>query len=539
MKFHALLAKALADQGTDTLFGLLADPTMQFADSFVRDQGGTFVSAVHEAGATHMAYGYAVISGRLGVVSVDHGPGLTNSLTAVIDAVKSRTPMLMIYPDTVVEDKHYRQSVPHRELIIPTGAGFEQARTPHTVVMDMAVAIRRAHYERRPIALNVPREFLAVDVDYVPVNLQPTPRAASKLDDAALDTALGIIATARRPVVVAGRGAIGARAELLLLAERVGAPVATSLGGKDLFRGDPFELGIMGTLSGGVGLEILAEADCLIVFGAGLNPDTSVKGSILAGKRVVHCDVDPERLVHFNEVDAMIVGDAAEVATTIIDGLDGGEIAPATFRSDAMAERLRAWRAEPLPERPTKPGYVDVYRALHHIDAAVPANRIYVNDPGRHASVSWPGVRVEDPRDFVLTAHFGAIGTGMAVAIGAGCADRSRPVLLVGGDGAFMLGGLNEFNSAVRHGIDLIVVLCNDGSYGPEHMMLVQWGFSPEIVEFDWPDFGPVATALGGEGITVRDEDDLDAVCKLIANRTRPVLIDLRLDPYAMPGIPH
>jgi thiamine pyrophosphate-dependent acetolactate synthase large subunit-like protein len=102
-----------------------------------------------------------------------------------------------------------------------------------------------------------------------------------------------------------------------------------------------------------------------------------------------------------------------------------------------------------------------------------------------------------------------------------------------------MLGGLNEFNSAVRHGLDLIVVLCNDGSYGPEHMMLVEWGFSPEIIEFEWPDFGPVATALGGEGLTVRTEEDLDKACELIANRTKPVLIDLKLDPYAMPGIPH
>ena len=159
MKMFQALAKGLADHGTETIFGLLADPTMLFMDCFVREHGGTFISSSHEVGAAHMAYGYGVISGKLGVVSVDHGPGLTNTLTAVVDTVKARTPILLVYPDTVVAEKFYSQNVPQREFIVRTGAGFEQVRTPETMLTDLAVAMRRAFIERRPVALNVPREF--------------------------------------------------------------------------------------------------------------------------------------------------------------------------------------------------------------------------------------------------------------------------------------------------------------------------------------------------------------------------------------------
>jgi thiamine pyrophosphate-dependent acetolactate synthase large subunit-like protein len=225
----------------------------------------------------------------------------------------------------------------------------------------------------------------------------------------------------------------------------------------------------------------------------------------------------------------MIAGDAAEVATTIVEWLDAGDVPPSGFRSPVMRDRLAAQLTETdnVTAAPT-PGTVELRSAIRRLDAAVPENRIYVSDPGRHAAVSWPAVHV-----------YGAIGTGVPVAIGAGYADPARPVLLVGGDGGFMLGGLTEFNTAVRYGIDLIAVICNDGSYGPEHQMLVQWGHSPKIVEFDWPDLGPVARALGGEGITVCSEADLDRACQMIPQRHGPLLIDLRLDPYRVPALDH
>jgi thiamine pyrophosphate-dependent acetolactate synthase large subunit-like protein len=133
------------------------------------------------------------------------------------------------------------------------------------------------------------------------------------------------------------------------------------------------------------------------------------------------------------------------------------------------------------------------------------------------------------------TTSFGSIGLGMGAAIGAAVAEPDRPVVLMVGDGGFMLGGLTEFNSAVRHRSNLIVVVCNDGSYGAEHVQLRDKQMDPGLVMFDWPEFAPLAEALGGRGVTVRSMDELNAAGEAIRGRDRPLLIDIKLDPDRMP----
>jgi acetolactate synthase-1/2/3 large subunit len=526
MKLYQALARSLADHGIDTIFGVVGEPNLLFIGSFVREQAGKFYSATHEAGATLMAQGYAAVSNTPGVVSVTHGPGLTNTLTGVIDAVKSRQPMLLIYPDD-------GQDAPQLQFILPTGAGFERVRSPETALTDLSVALRRAAFESRPVALNVPQEFFDAEVDYRPTIQRPTASPGLKIDASALDQAVAIIATARRPIVIGGKGARSAREPLLRLAERIGGLMGTSVGGKDLFHGETFDLGSVGALSVGATPAIVSEADCIIAFGAGLNQHTTANGSVLSNKRVVHCDIDPSRIGKYYPVDVGIVGDAAEVADRIVDSLHSAQIQPSSFRSSAMAERLESGRT-------LRPGKLDtaldVRVVLRQIDEVVPEDKIYVVDPGRHTIASWNQVHVKESKNFVLTAGFEAIGTALGIAIGAACVDRSRPVLLVTGDGGLMLSGLSEFNSAVRHKLDLIVVVCNDGAYGPEYQKLVENGFAPGgIAAFDWPDLASIADDLGGQGMTVRTYADMAGVARLIANRTRPVLIDVKLDPDTMP----
>ena len=117
----------------------------------------------------------------------------------------------------------------------------------------------------------------------------------------------------------------------------------------------------------------------------------------------------------------------------------------------------------------------------------------------------------------------------------AALADRTRPVVLFTGDGGFMMGGVNEFNTAVRLGLDLIVVVANDSAYGAEHIQFIDRAMDPGLTEFDWPSFAEVATALGGEGIAVASDADLDRALAAIPKRTRPLLIELKLDPEDVP----
>jgi thiamine pyrophosphate-dependent acetolactate synthase large subunit-like protein len=398
-------------------------------------------------------------------------------------------------------------------------------------------ACRRALAERRPVVLNVPADFMFRQCD-CDERLTVAPAApAAGPESAALDRAVGIIASARRPIVLAGRGAISpeARTALLALAERIGAPIATTLKGKDLFRGEEFDLGIFGTLSHAVAVEAISESDCVIAFGASLNSWTTARGAYLERKRVVQCDVDWRRLGDRARIDAGVAGDAGVVASAFASWLDEAGVPPADFRSGRLRGQLEELAvAPPSVQGPAGPPTLGGF--LGALDAAVPGDRILVLDAGRFTYEAFTRLHVEHPRWFVPTVSFGSIGLGMGHAIGAACGCSSRPVLLVAGDGGFMLGGLAEFNTAVRYGLDVIVAICNDGSYGAEEAQLRARGLDPAIARFCWPDLATVAASLGGEGMTVADRDDLRNLPAAIARRKGPLLIDARLDPD---GIEH
>jgi acetolactate synthase I/II/III large subunit len=532
MLFHQAIAKALADQGITEIFGVLGDANLYMMDSFERETGGHFYSMSNEAGAVLAANGYARTSGGLGVATVTHGPALTNIITALVESVKDHTPVLVVAGDTAVVDRDNFQAISQRDVVLPSGAGFEQVRAPGTAAEDVAVAVRRAFLERRPIVLNVPVEFQWAEVDYTPNRVRWVAPQAVGPDPAALDESVGIIASAKRPLVVAGQGAASpeARAALVRFANRIGAPLATTLRARDLFRGDPHNLGIFGTLSHEVALDATGQADCIIAFGASLNKWTTAEGSGLQGKKVVHVDIDRAAIEQFSGVHAAVVGDVVPVTQAFVSLLDEAEVKPTGFASPQLAERL-ASRDEHAYKDISTDQAVDIRTAMLKVEEAFPDDRTLVHDGGRFIFQAFKLLHAPDPRAYVHTVNYGSIGLGMGNAVGASFGAQGRPVLLVTGDGGFMLGGLAEFSSAVRHKVDLVVVVFNDAAYGAEHIQFRNKDMDPAISTFDWPDFGPVATALGGQGFTVHNVAELDEALAAIEHRDRPVLIDIKIDP--------
>jgi acetolactate synthase I/II/III large subunit len=539
MYFHEAVAQALADAGLGPVFGVLGDANLYMMDSFQRQAGGRYYSFSNEVAGVLAAAGYARVSGKVGVATVTHGPAFTNTVTALVDSVRARTPVLLIAGDTAAADLGSLQNVGQREIAEAAGAGFVLVRSPHTLAEDLATAVGQATAESRPVVLDVPVDFQWQEVSYRAAPLPP-PRPAAQLDLDELSQAAGILASARRPVILAGRGATSeqARAALLRLAERVGAPVATTLRAKDLFRGHPFDLGICGTLADAVTLETILSSDCVIAFGATLNRYTTADRSLVDGKGVVQVDTNRDAIGHWGPVDAGVAGDSATVAGALVDMLDEAGVKPTSFASDELARKL----ADPSRYAFTEPAgdhTVGLRTALQRIDDAFPSERTLVIDAGRFIGYAFRMLHVPDPSAYVHTVNFGSIGLGMGSAIGAAVAAPDRPALLVCGDGGFMLGGLAEFSTAVRHGIDLVVVVLNDGAYGAEHVQFRSKNMDPAISMFDWPDFGPVATALGGQGYTARTASELDAVLAALPSRTRPVLIDVKLDPETVPDGRH
>jgi thiamine pyrophosphate-dependent acetolactate synthase large subunit-like protein len=518
------------------MFGLVGDANLLMVHSYVSD-GGHYVSAANEASATLMAIGFASTSGQLGVATVTHGPGLTNTVTGLVHGVRSRTPVVLIASDTAAADRDHLQNIDQREIVSATGAGFEQLRSPATVAQDVSRACRRAVEERRPVVLNTPTDFKLADTDAPGELVLPASHQAIGADAAALDAAVGLIASAHRPIVLAGRGASSpaAKAALIRLADRIGAPLATTLKAKGLFRGHPYDLGLFGTLSTSLAVDVIGQSDCIIAFGASLNEWTTATGAYTAGRRVVHCDIDAAQVGRFSPVDAAVVGDAAVTADTIVEWLNQAQVDASGFADAPLAQAIAAWTYEPYRDLSDQDS-VDIRTALRALEEAVPDDRTTVFDAGRFVIPALKMLSAPDPRAWVPTLDFASIGLGVPTAIGASFGRPGHPVLLVTGDGGFMLGGLAEFNTAVRHDVDLIVAVLNDGSYGAELRHLRAYGIDTALSQFEWPPFAPVAQALGGSGVTVSSSADLVELPAAVADRRGPLLIDIKLDPFKVPA---
>lgn len=526
------IARATHEHGVDTMFGLMGDANLFMVDSFVRDFDGRFVPAAHEGSSILMALAYAHVSGKVGVATVTHGPALTNCMTALTEAARGHVPMVVLAGDTPMDNPRHLQSIDQRELVKTTGAGFEQLRSSDTVGKDVARAFYRAQVERRPIVLNMPADFMwqevTHDVQVLDVFTAPGGVAQGEI----LDNAIGMIASARRPLILAGGGAVAARDQLIRLADRLEAPLATTLKAKGLFSNHPYNIDIFGTLSTPAAYDLIAQSDCIVCFGAALHDFTTDRGKLMKDKRIVQIDVEPTAIGGGLHPDAALIADAGLTAETILYWLDEAEIPPSGFTRELDIATLTT---HPADTKKTSDGFVNYVDALKRLEDALPKDRVLVTDGGRFMTEVWCRLSVPNPQSFVGTVNFGAIGLGLQEAVGAGLAAPDRPVVLFTGDGGFMMGGINEFNTAVRLGLDLIVIVANDSAYGAEHIQFIDRKMDPSLTEFHWPSFAEIATSLGGEGAEVHSAEELETALVALESRKGPFLIELRLDPHDVP----
>ncbi|SMO97728.1 thiamine pyrophosphate-binding protein [Paracoccus laeviglucosivorans] len=530
---HQILARSLADLGVTDLFGLVGDANLFMVKSYVDGGLGRYVALTHEANAVLAAIGYAQVTGRTGVASITHGPALTNVVTALVEGVRACVPMVVMCGDTAPGDLQHLQDIDQREVVASTGAGFVELRGPHTLVVDLERAFRLAAHQRRPIVFN-----MRVDLQWQAAAAQPRaalppelPRASAASDG--LAEAAGMLASARRPLILAGRGAMDARDAIVALAQRIQAPLATTLKAQGLFTGEAFNLGICGGLSHPAATEAIMKSDCVIAFGASLSKHTTENGAYLRGKRIVQILPDIRENPRMDRPDLQLIGDPALTAQAMIDLLDMAEIPGSGATDDDLRAALQAEAQEfatlPSP-RPTAAGTVDMVPALRALHQALPADRVLVADLGRFVTTAWRNLPVSDPRALVYTSHFGGIGCGLGQFVGAAVAAGARKTVLVAGDGGFLLSGLSELAGLTRLGADCAIIICNDGSYGAEHVQLTGRGMDVAISMIAPPDFAAVATAMGLRAQKVTDSDSLAQACALLSG-PGPVLIDLRLDP--------
>lgn len=529
-KAYQVFAETLAANGIRDVFGLMGDANMQYLASYLERGLGRFHPAAHEATGVSMADGWSRLSGQIGVVSVTHGPGLTNTVTALKEAVEARSRLLLLTGETVAARARL-QTMDVEQLVYPTGSGYECVYSADTVAEDLCRAITRVHSESRPIVLNFPSALLARTTGVHPRSAV-RPSAVGAAADCDVERAAQLIITMRKPVVLAGMGVVrsGAGAAVAGLARLLGAPLATTLLAKGLFAGDPADLGVFGGLTHGVARELLDDADAVIAFGASLNRFTAGHDDgLLAGKSIIQCDVDATRFGAATPIDVALLGDAHATATALTERLSRrGDLVPwhVDVRARLAVEDPLAQYREQDSGKGLTPAQVTAALAEQ-----LPADKNVISDLGRFITAPWRHLGVAVPGTFTHSGHFGSIGLGLGTALGAAIAAPQRPTVLIVGDGALMM-GVQEIATAARLGVPLIIIVFDDGAYGAEYSKLASFGHDPAHSLVRWPDITAVARSLGAAVSSVRTLHELRAaVGSALANTAGPYLIDVHIDP--------
>ena len=347
------IAQSVVDHDLNRMFGLMGDANLFMVDHYVRACGGQFVPVAYEGSAVLMALAYGRVSGSVGIATVTHGPALTNCVTALTEGVRARVPMVLLVGDTAVSNPQNLQNIDQRETVKITGAGFEQMRSPEVASYDVAHAIYRAQVEKRPIVLNMPVDFMWKEMKHEK-HVFPAFNAPAHVpegDD--LDAAIGMIASAKRPIILAGIGARGSVDQIIRLADRLEAPLATTLKAKGMFNDHPFNIDIFGTLSTPAAYEAIAKSDCVVAFGTSLHHFTTDKGALMRGKRVVQVNDTVTEVSKNYHPDAALVADAGLTADQIVWWLDEAEVAPSGFTAELDIEVLTAHpKRQPRQDRP-------------------------------------------------------------------------------------------------------------------------------------------------------------------------------------------
>ena len=527
------VAGALVDLGADRVFGVIGSGNYVVTTT-LDARGARFVAARHECAAVCMADGYARASGRVGVASVHQGPGLTNALTGLAEAAKSRTPLLLLAADTPAAAVHSNFRVDQAAACAAVGAVVERVHTPNSALQDVERAWRRARDHRRTVVLLLPLDVQAAELPRPqPLAAGPPPRPPAPAP-AAISEAADLVQRSRRPAILAGRGAVGddARERLIALADEIGAVLATSAVANGLFAGHPYDLGISGSFASPTAAGLLASADLVLGFGASLNNWTTKHGALIAPDAgVVQVDLDEEAIGARRPVAVGVVADAAEAAGALLDELRRRGARGQGFRSPELADRIARgrWRDQPYQDASTE-STIDPRTLTIALDDLLPADRALAVDSGHF--MGWPAMylQVRSARAFVFNQAYQSIGLGLGAAIGAAVADPGRVTVAALGDGGTFM-SLGELETAARLRLPLLLVVYNDDAYGAEVHHFTDRPEGLELVRFPETDIAAIGRAVGADGVTVRGLEDLKAVESWLAHRDRPLVVDAKVTP--------
>ncbi len=531
------LMECLKAEGVDVVFGLPGGANLPTYDAFY-DAGIRHILVRHEAGGGHAAEGYAKATGKVGVSLATSGPGATNLITPICDAMMDSVPVVFITGQVRTE-------------LLGTD-GFQEADTigitmpvvKHSFMIQHPLEIPRSIHEAfhiartgrpGPVVVDIPQDLSRADIPYEPVTdvrlpgYQPTTEGNQKQ----IRLAAKALANSRRPVIYAGGGVINAdaSAELTELATSDRFPVTCTVMGLGAFPAPHDQwlgmLGMHGTRAANYAMD---EADLIIAIGARFDDRVTGKLSEFAPRaKFIHIDVDPAEISKNVPAHIPIVGDAKNIVPRLT--AEYRALAPEPNRFEEWWSRIRTWqqrhplRYEDSTDSEIKPQYM--IQALYE---ATGGDAIVASDVGQHQMWAAQYFSFREPRLWINSGGLGTMGFGLPAAMGAkvGCPDRT--VVCIAGDGSVQM-NVQELATCTQEDIPIKVFVMNNGYLG----MVRQWQelfWDKRYSQVDmgsWPDFVKLADAYGATGLRFEDKKTLVSDMKEALATDGPVLVDVRV----------
>ncbi|MFZ0659389.1 MAG: biosynthetic-type acetolactate synthase large subunit [Candidatus Binataceae bacterium] len=549
-----IVIESLIAEGADVIFGYPGGAILPTYDALL-DSKIKHVLVRHEQGATHMAEGFARVTGKPGVVLVTSGPGATNTITGIADAYMDSTPMVVItgqVSTALIGNDAFQEA----DIV-----GITRPCTKHNYlikdVKDVARIIKEAFYiagsgRPGPVVVDLPKDVQTAEHTFkLPDKIElrgykPTIRGNPRQ----IERAVEAIENSSRPLFYVGGGVqwSGAAAELRELARGLGIPVTETLMALgSMPASDSLRLGMLG-MHGSYGTNTaVTNTDCLVAIGARF--DDRVTGRIAdfapKAQSIIHIDIDPSSISKNVKVDIPIVGDIKSVLVDMLAAVKGREsIAKKRTEWQKWHQQILQWKKDkPLYEGGKdgrKDGLISPFQVIDELYGITKGDVIVATDVGQHQMWMAQMFPFENPRSWLTSGGLGTMGYGLPAGIGAKFAAPDKKVVVISGDGSIQM-NIQELGTAVQYGVDIKVIILNNYFLG----MVRQWQekFYQERYSYSAmsvPNFVKLADAYGAHGFRVEHAKDLAKTMKDAFATPGPVLIDVVIpkDEVVMPMIP-
>lgn len=511
----------------DDVFALMGNGNAYFLDALARTP--VRITAVrHEAATVAAADAYHRVSGRLAVATTTYGPGFTNAVTSLAEAAQARTPLLFIAGDAPASGPRPWDV---DQAGIAAAVGVPTFRVDAAAPARTAVeAIHHALAHRIPVVLAIPYDLANRPAAQETIPGLPALPAPPAPEAAAVERTARLLAGARRPLVLGGRGAKAAAAALAGLADRLGALTAASAPARGLFAGRAYDLGVAGGFASEPAAELIRQADVVLVVGAGLNQFTTAFGQAFAPQaRIIQVDLAEAPTNPL--VTDFLRADAQLAVAALADRLSG-HVPPAEPWQGAAAEAKNSrYQFHRDPGESAAPdGLLDPRSAMRRLEDILPADRVVASDGGHF--IGWANTYFNLPapdRITLVGTASQSIGLGLASAVGTAVARPELTTIAVTGDGGGLM-GLPDLDSLIRAARSAVVLVFNDAAYGAEVHQYGSQGLDQDVMMIDEADFSLLARAFGARSAVVRTLADLAAVEDWVRDGARGTFVaDLRI----------